>query len=280
MMSPADRLQRAVEAVGDGLLLVVTGAGVSRASGIPTFRGRDPGAVWRVSDVELATRDYFERDPVTQWSWYLERFASLERAAPNPAHHALAALERWQTARGGDYLLVTQNIDTLHEAAGSRRMIKVHGSSDRLRCSRYGCPNGAPRGSLARSAIELEPFRRRPVLDALPRCPRCDSLLRAHVLFFDELYDEHSDYRFAEVERAAARAAVLLFAGTSFAVGVTDLLLQTGAARKVPMLAVDPVSGRQPRWSAVEALPAAAELLLPELCDRLGAELPRSAAGG
>jgi NAD-dependent deacetylase len=245
---------------------VVTGAGASHASGIATFRGREPEAVWRQDDIALATRHTFELDPVAQWSWYLRRFARLEQARPNPGHRALAELERWQTGRGGEFLLVTQNIDTLHEQAGSRRLIKVHGTSDRLRCSRPGCANGAPAGSLDRAAIDLSRFRAAPERYHLPTCPACGALLRAHVLFFDEMYDEHADYRFDEVQRAADEAAVMIFVGTSFSVGVTDLLVRAAAVRRVPRLSVDPGGGRAPGWTGIETLAAPAETLLPDVC--------------
>ena len=132
-------LQSAIADLETGLLAVVTGAGISQASGIPTFRGTDPEAVWRQSDMAMATFDYFLRDPVGQWQWYLKRFETVKEARPNPAHRALVDLERWHTGRGGSFALVTQNIDTLHEAAGSSRMIKIHGTSDRIRCSQVGC---------------------------------------------------------------------------------------------------------------------------------------------
>lgn len=250
---------------------MVTGAGASHASGIPTFRGNDPEAVWKQDDVALATRHAFEIDPVTQWSWYLRRFERLAEARPNPAHRALVELERWQVARGGDFLLVTQNIDTLHEQAGSRRLIKVHGTSDRLRCSRPGCENAAPRGSVDRAAVDLAPFRAAPGRDTLPVCPACGALLRAHVLFFDETYDEHADYRFDEVERAAETAALLLFVGTSFSVGVTELLALAAVRRGAPRLSIDPGGAHQPAWSGIETLAEPAEELLPEVCARLGA---------
>ena len=265
------RLLERVEAVGRGLLLVCTGAGASRASGVPTFRGSEPEAVWRQEDRSLATRQTLETDPVAQWRWYLRRFERLEAARPNAGHRALVELERWQRARGGEFLLVTQNIDTLHEQAGARTLIKVHGTSDRVRCSRYGCRLGAPAGSLPRSEIELDPFRESPTLDHLPTCPDCGALLRAHVLFFDEVYDEHLDYRFDEVLKAADEAALVLFVGTSFAVGVTDLLVRSASRRAVPRLSIDPAGARLPRWSGVEPLAAAAEELLPALCARLPA---------
>ena len=219
----------------------------------------------------LATRHAFEVDPVAQWVWYLRRFERLEIARPNPGHRALADLERWQLARGGDFLLVTQNIDTLHEQAGSSRLIKVHGSSDRLRCSRHGCCNAAPGGSLKRSGVDIADFRRSPERRHLPRCPDCGALLRAHVLFFDEMYDEHVDYRFSEVARSAAEAELVVFVGTSFAVGVTELVLGAAARRGVPRLSIDPGANRQPSWTGIETLAAPAEDLLPEACRLLGA---------
>src|SRR5690606_35560510 len=100
----AGELATALVAPQRGGLLVVTGAGISAASGIPTFRGDDPEAVWKNDVLELATRELFERDPVRSWSWYLQRFDRTLSALPNPAHRALATLERWQEARGGGFL--------------------------------------------------------------------------------------------------------------------------------------------------------------------------------
>ena len=140
-------LAAAFDDVGTGYLVVVTGAGVSLASGIPTFRGTDPGAVWKRDVTELGTNRYFEEDPAGIWSWYTSRFDIVLDKQPNPAHRALAAIERWQVARGGRFLLVTQNVDPLHERAGSERLVKVHGSADRVRCSRHRCVHGAPHGS-------------------------------------------------------------------------------------------------------------------------------------
>ena len=267
-MSEQQRIAATLADLSPGdLLLVVTGAGVSTASGIPTFRGSEPGAVWRQHDVELATHDYFRRDPVGQWRWYLERFRSVDEAEPNAAHRALRRIEEIAVDREVDFLLVTQNIDCLHEAAGSERLIKVHGTSDRVRCSADAdCELAAPQGSLPRREIDLEPFERRPSDRTLPRCPRCDAPLRAHVLFFDEFYTDHVAYRFAEVEQAAATAAVVLFVGTSFAVGVTDLVLRQALARQRPVASIDP-AGLPAGMSrlGIEALRAPAERALPEL---------------
>lgn len=247
-------------------VLVVTGAGVSAPSGLKTFRGSEPDALWRRDPQELATRAFFELDPVTHWRWYTSRFAAVDTARPNAAHQALVEYERKQVAepsRSGEFLLVTQNIDTLHEQAGSRRLVKVHGTADRLRCSRLGCASAAPRGSIPRAEVDLQAFRAAPGMDSLPRCGGCGAVLRPHVLFFDESYDEHVDYGFDRVQEAAWAADVVLFVGTSMSVGITDLVFRAGHATGATMLLVDP----EPRVGAYGAglgtVRAAAEEVLP-----------------
>ena len=264
-------LSTAIQAVGTGYLVVVTGAGVSLASGIPTFRGTDPGAVWKRDVTELGTNRYFEEDPAGSWSWYTSRFDIVLDKQPNPAHLALAAIERWQAARGGRFLLVTQNVDPLHERAGSERLVKVHGSSDRVRCSRRGCVYGAPRGSLPRADIDMAGFTAEPVAANVPRCPSCGSLLRQHVLWFDEFYDEHRDYQWERVLDAAQRMDTCLFVGTSFSVGVTDLFLRGGLMTGRPLLAIDPGAAASPHPS-ITLLRESSEILLPAVCERIGAE--------
>ncbi len=267
MSDAADTLAQAFEAAGDGLLMVVTGAGISLASGIPTFRGSDPGAVWKRDVTELGTYRFFRQDPVTSWSWYLERFDKVLHAEPNPAHHALVALEHWQRKRGR-FLLVTQNIDTLHEDAGSQELIKVHGTADRVRCARTGCRHGAPGGSLPRSQFDIAAFQAAPSLDTLPRCPECGDLLRQHVLWFDEYYNEHSDYQWERLRSEIERMHMVLFVGTSFSVGVTEMVLQAGILWKLPMVTIDPSSTLQMR--GLEVISARAEEVLPAACERLG----------
>ncbi|MHC5021470.1 MAG: SIR2 family NAD-dependent protein deacylase [Planctomycetota bacterium] len=264
-----ETLAAAVEAVGRGRITVVTGAGVSLASGIPTFRGTDPDAVWKRDVTELGTYRYFREDPVGSWRWYTSRFDGVLDKVPNSAHRALAALERWHTGRGGGFLLVTQNIDTLHEDAGSHAMVKVHGSADRARCDRVGCVHAAPAGSLPRDEVDVARFRERPCEETLPRCPSCSSLLRQHVLWFDECYDEHRDYQWDRVVNAAGAMDLALFVGTSFAVGVTDLFLRAGLTRGTPMLAVDPGASEAPH-PRVTLLRAPSETLLPGVCEALG----------
>ncbi len=267
-------LTDALAALEENFLVVVTGAGISLASGIDTFRGSDPGAVWKRNITEMATYHFFRQDPVESWRWYLSRFDKLRVARPNPAHRALVDLERWQLGRGGRFVLVTQNIDTLHEMAGSREMVKVHGSSDRVRCPATGCRHGAPTGSLPRPDAELEAFLAAPSHDALPRCPECGDVLRPHVLWFDEHYGEHRDYQWARVQEAAHNMSLALFVGTSFSVGVTDLFLQAGIGSGTPVITIDPAGGPLPYPGlgppAVTVLEEKAEELLPAVCERLG----------
>jgi NAD-dependent deacetylase len=267
---PAERLAQRLRDTSAGHWLVITGAGISHASGIPTFRGSDPEAIWRSHDVEMATRRTLELDPVAQWSWYLDRFKSLDGALPNPAHRALVTLESIASQAGGRLSLVTQNIDCLHEAAGSSDVIKVHGTSDRLRCSSTSCALAAPDGSLPRADVDLASFRAQPEEATLPRCPECDALLRAHVLFFDEFYTEHHDYQFGRVQEAVDTCDLMLFIGTSFSVGVTEMALRNALMRRVPVLSIDP--GSQPGGrglDAIEHLAAPAEEILPQVCQEL-----------
>jgi NAD-dependent deacetylase len=271
-LSPTQALAKAIDATNPGQILIVTGAGVSHASGIPTFRGNDYEAIWKRDPTELGTRRYFETNPAGSWKWYMFRYDKVREAKPNPGHFAIAALERYQTARGGDFLLVTQNIDTLHEQAGSQRMIKVHGTSDHFRCSWNGCKFGAPSGSIPDTDVNLADFRANPVDANVPRCPSCNALLRVHVLWFDESYTGHDSYRWDEVCKAAERQAKLvIFAGTSFSVGVTDLVLRYCDARNVPIFNIDP----DPRINDpdVTNIAAGSEVALVEVCKDLGIAL-------
>ena len=251
----------------DGTLLVVTGAGISLASGIPTFRGTDRDAIWKKDVTELGTFAFFEADPVGSWRWYLSRFSCVFGARPNPAHVALVGIERWHGTGGGTFLLATQNVDTLHEQAGSKQMVKVHGSADRVRCTDPACANAAPRGSLPRPDEAIARFLADPRRETVPRCPACGSLLRQHVLWFDESYGEHVDYQFRRVLHTAGAADRVLFVGTSFSVGVTDAVLGGAEYAQAPVASIDP--GEQPVPVGVEAIRAKAEEVLPAVLARL-----------
>jgi NAD-dependent deacetylase len=172
-------------------LCVLTGAGVSAESGVPTFRGA--GGLWKRRDpMSLATPESFAADPEGVWEWYRWRREKIRGCVPNAGHLALAAVER----KKPDFLLVTQNVDGLHRAAGSRRMVELHGNIWIVRCT--GC--GEERED--RSALETLP----------PRCGSCGGLLRPGVVWFGERLPGEA---VRETEEMLARCEVLIVAGTS-----------------------------------------------------------------
>ena len=151
-------------------IVVLTGAGISAESGIPTFRDAMTGLWAKYRPEDLATPEAFERDPATVWAWYAERRARVATVRPNPGHEALARLERWAGERGVGFLLVTQNVDGLHAAAGSRRLVELHGNIRRVKCFSRGHP--------AETWPEARP--------GPPACARCGSALRPDVVWFGE----------------------------------------------------------------------------------------------
>ena len=147
-------------------LLVLTGAGISAESGVPTFR--DANGLWQNHRFEdLASPEGFTADPQLVWSFYSQRRRGLDDVKPNAAHRALVAVEQ----RLGDrFLLVTQNVDGLHAAAGSQRIVEMHGNIMRTKC------NGCARA----------PFADRASHATLPPCDECGELLRPDVVWFGE----------------------------------------------------------------------------------------------
>jgi NAD-dependent deacetylase len=255
-------LARAIEFAGHGHLVVLTGAGVSAASGLPLFRGPDPDAIWSKDVTEMGTNEAFRGDPVYWWRWFISRFGGLRDAKPNAAHLAIAELERRHRARGAKFTLITQNVDTLHEDAGSHTPVKVHGTIARWRCSRHGCQHGAPWGSLPLETFDALRWLDDPREETLPRCPSCRSLVRAHVLLFDEYYAEHDDYGFPRATSALDSMDLLLLVGTSLSVGITDMAVHAAASRRIPAIRIDP---RAESNGFTRLLRGDAECVLPEL---------------
>lgn len=213
----------------------LTGAGISIASGIPTFRGSDPGAVWETSITEMGTNSYFLRHPEKSWAWYLERFGCHHAAKPNTAHEALVALE----ARFPETRVVTQNVDGLHYKAGQKNLVEVHGSVRKMRCTNKHCEFGAPRGFLDWDDSRFEPLRAEVSRKNMPRCPKCRKFLRAHVLWFDESYESHKDYHMDRVSEWFGQMTALICVGTSFSVNITTLALMFAGLDK-PVFVIDP----------------------------------------
>jgi NAD-dependent deacetylase len=191
--STDDAIERAAQALREAKrVAVLTGAGVSAESGVPTFRAAD--GLWEGHRIEdVATPEGFHRDPRLVWRFYNERCATVGKVKPNPGHLALVKLEE----RFGDaFALATQNVDGLHKAAGSVRVLELHGSLYRTRCT--GCRRIEDRG--------LES------LADLPECPRCGALLRPDIVWFREMLPEQV---WQEAQAAASQCDVMLVVGTS-----------------------------------------------------------------
>jgi NAD-dependent deacetylase len=151
-------------------LTILTGAGVSAASGVPTFRGAQ--GLWRrFRPEDLATPEAFARDPVVVWEWYAWRRALVAECRPNAAHEVIA---RWST-RGG-CRVITQNVDDLHLRAGTRDLVRLHGSIWEMRCAGVGGGCGAP----------VWRDERVPLAEVPPRCPGCGGLARPAIVWFGE----------------------------------------------------------------------------------------------
>jgi NAD-dependent deacetylase len=172
---------------------VLTGAGISAESGVPTFRDAQTGMWAQFDPLELATPGAFARDPRRVWDWYAWRRTLVAQAKPNAGHLALVEMER----RTPEFLLATQNVDGLHARAGSVRLVELHGNIGRVRCSAEGT---------------CVPEWREPSDDLPPRCPSCGAFLRPDVVWFEEMLPGDA---LAKAERAARESDVLLVVGTS-----------------------------------------------------------------
>ena len=173
-------------------ITVLTGAGVSAESGVPTFRDAQTGLWARYRPEELATPEAFRRNPALVWPWYESRRARLETVEPNTGHVALVEFER----RAPEFLLATQNVDGLHQRAGSRRVVELHGNITRTKCFEENV------------LVEQWPEDG----SVPPRCPRCGGPLRPDVVWFNEMLPEAA----LAAAEAASRACDLFFSiGTS-----------------------------------------------------------------
>ncbi len=223
---------------------ILTGAGISAESGIPTFRDAMTGLWSAYRPEDLATPAAFQRNPRLVWEWYAWRRSLAANAQPNPAHYALASLEQHVPA----FTLVTQNVDNLHQRAGSQNVIELHGNIQRVKCSAehvvidtWETQEGTP-----------------------PICPRCGSLLRPDVVWFGEVLPAAA---FEQAVAAAAQCDVFLAIGTSGVVepaaSLPRVAAQHGATLVILNLDVTPYHHRN-----VFHLHGRAGILLPELARR------------
>jgi len=248
-------------------VLVLTGTGVSAESGIPTFRGRD--GYWRNLDpAKLATPEAFARDPELVWQWYRERRERIRAAQPNAAHHAIAKLAR----NADDFLLVTQNVDDLHARAGlpNEKMVQIHGDIFVTRCSRcnfsqldYEHPPSQSYGAAGEQGQRQEQEQE----NVLPRCPKCDALMRPGVVWFGEQLP-WSEAQRVENFLSCGGCDVVIVAGTTATFGyIIDWALRA-SRRGGELIEVNPEETPLSRF-ATRLVRDPAAIALPRLVDQM-----------
>jgi NAD-dependent deacetylase len=223
---------------------VLTGAGVSAESGLPTFRDALSGLWAKHRPEDLATPEAFERDPATVWAWYRMRREAALAAEPNPAHLALARLETLVPR----FTLITQNVDGLHRRAGSVNVVELHGDLTRARCSREG-------GTVERweeSADGAGP----------PRCKSCGAYLRPDVVWFGEQLPEKA---LTQAWAAVYDCDVFLAVGTSNLVEPAASLPWLAAAQGAAVGVINTSMEGQRSGAGIHHLPGPAGAVLPEL---------------
>jgi NAD-dependent deacetylase len=223
------------------LVTVLTGAGISAESGVPTFRDAQTGLWARYRPEELATRDAFERNPRLVWEWYAWRRTLIGQAKPNPGHAALVEMER----RLADFTLVTQNVDGLHRQAGSVKVIELHGNIWRAKCFRED--------RLVESWREDG--------EGPPRCAECGGMLRPDVVWFGENLPPAA---LEQAWEAALNCDLFISVGTSGIVYPAAALPALANQRGAPIVEINPEETPLTRYAAY-ALQGPAGVVLPEL---------------
>lgn len=199
-------------------IAVLTGAGISAESGIPTFREAQTGLWAEYNPEELATPGAFQKNPRLVWDWYAWRRGLIQGATPNPGHSALARIEKLVPT----FTLITQNIDSMHRQAGSQNVIELHGNIFRIRC--------ISEGTIVEMTSETN--------EIPPRCPSCGEYLRPDVVWFGEQLPEKALER---AFRAAQQAAVFFSIGTSGLVHPAAYLPRYAAQAGAVVVEVNPV---------------------------------------
>lgn len=237
-LSVAARALRSAEHV-----CVLTGAGVSAESGIPTFRESQTGIWAQFSPQELATPEAFASHPKRVWQWYAARRAMVRAAQPNPAHAALVTL----ASRVAHCTLVTQNVDDLHERAGSRDVVRLHGSLMHMRCS------GSCAGTVAVSEEQAA---------EVPACSNCGSRMRPDIVWFGEQLPMPP---FEAARNAAVACDVFLSVGTSNIVEPAASLPWISATHGATVIVVNPTMDGQRTGPSILPIEGPAGVMLPRL---------------
>ncbi len=223
-------------------IVVLTGAGISVESGIPTYRDND--GFWTIGSEnytpqEIATREFFDRDPKAQWCYNLQRKNEMANAKPNEGHHKLKELEDYCKTYGKTFQLITQNIDGLHGDVGHENEIYcIHGDMNYARC-----PNISFNGcKLANKKVAFPKISMKKVKEKefqVPKCNCCGSILRPHVLWFDESYSENL-YRLTSTINAVKNADLLIVIGTCYQTSLPQRILGYCNTNNTPVIDVNP----------------------------------------
>lgn len=227
---------------------VFTGAGMSADSGLATYRDAVTGIWENVDPQAMASIDAWHVDPETMFAWYLWRAHLSQQAEPNAGHVAIA-----QAARGKRVTVTTQNIDNLHERAGSEDVVHLHGSLFEFRCSLCDAPFEGHIDIPTEQVPSLEP----------PKCPRCGGLVRPGVVWFGEALPEDA---WAEAEHRMKTADALVIVGTSGVVFPAAGLPMMAHAREIPIIEVTPMRTDLSHLATV-VLEATAAEALPAILD-------------
>jgi NAD-dependent deacetylase len=231
-------------------IAVLSGAGMSAESGIPTFRDALTGLWAKFDPQQLATKAGFQRDPALVWGWYEARRRGVLRASPNAGHMALCELAKLNWLE--DFSIITQNVDDLHERAGSSQVIHLHGSLFAPRCIACGRPPSPQAAEMAGTPDGDQPV-------PPPRCPNCGGMIRPGVVWFHE---ELPTREWSQANKRVQAADLLLVVGTSGRVQPAASLPEIAERRGAPVWVIDPDSSlkaaRRKHWctTAAVALPA------------------------
>ncbi|MCX6355075.1 MAG: NAD-dependent deacylase [Candidatus Aureabacteria bacterium] len=237
-------------------VVALTGAGVSAESGVPTFRDAMKGLWAKYNPMKLATPEAFERDPEMVSRWYDQRRQDCALVKPNPGHYALARMENSLLERGGAFSLLTQNVDRLHQQAGSRNVVELHGSILEWRCMKCGMKREERGGA----------FKEYP-----PRC-ECGGMRRPDVVWFGEQLLEEA---IAAAERALVRCDLFFSIGTSAVVQPSASFIHVARGHGAKTVEINsestPISGIVD-WSIV----GKSGEILPELVEKAFKANPKS----
>ena len=247
-----------------GFVTVLSGAGMSAESGIPTFRGEE--GYWKVGSrnyhpQEMATYRMFSRKPYEVWKWYLYRKKICNGAEPNAGHVAIAKMEDYLKDR---FLLITQNVDGLHKRAGNNSIYEIHGNIDYMRDEHSGEILKIPQELINRGDKDDLSEKEKELL----KNPLTGSLCRPHILWFDECYNEEY-YKFESSLSAVEKMDLLIVIGTTGATTLPYRIISTVTMIEKPVIVIDPypneVTGQAERYHRGYYLPYKSGDILPKI---------------